>query len=115
MLKLEKSIRTIPEESGNLGAMIRSVRKSKGGDGVFCVVRSDATQGMMEIVPLLYARLEAKSRDIAVLGLAGSKKNALELVRQMVDEMAKRGEFAGAKPLGADEPYTEKELYEATK
>ena len=47
----------------------------------------------MEIVPLLYARLEAKTHDINVLGLAKNKTNAMELVRLLVDEMAKNGEF----------------------
>ena len=93
MLKLDKNIRTIPEESQELGAMIRAVRKSKGDEGVFCVTRSETTQGLMEIVPLLYARLEAKTHDINVLGLAKNKTNAMELVRLLVDEMAKNGEF----------------------
>ena len=89
MLKLERTIRTIPEESKELGAMVRAVRKSRGGDGVFCVMKSEATQGLMEIAPLLYARAEAQLRDIKVFGLARSKASALELVRQIVDDMAK--------------------------
>ncbi|MBP5462884.1 MAG: hypothetical protein J6Y20_12290 [Lachnospiraceae bacterium] len=93
MLRLNRTIRTIPEESGELGAMVRAVRKSRGGDGVFCVMRSEATQGLMEIAPLLYARFEAKQHDIEVFGLARSKANAMELVRLLVDEMAKNGEL----------------------
>ena len=93
MLKLERTIRTIPEESKELGAMVRAVRKSRGGDGVFCVMKSEATQGLMEIAPLLYARAEAQLRDIKVFGLARSKASALELVRQIVDDMAKEGKL----------------------
>ena len=93
MLKLAEKIQTIPDEAQELGAMIRAVRKSRGGDGVYCVMRSETTQGLMEITPLIYARMEAKQHDIEIIGLARSKTNALELVRQMVDEMAKTGKF----------------------
>lgn len=93
MLRLNSTIRTIPEESGELGAMVRAVRKSRGGDGVYCVMRSKVTQGLMEIAPLLYARFEAKQHDIDVFGLARSKAHAMELVRLIVDEMAKNGEL----------------------
>ncbi len=94
MLKLAKKIQSIPDESQELGAMIRAVRKSRGGDGVYCVMRSEATQGLMEITPLIYARMEAKQHDIEVIGLARSKAHAMELVRLMVDEMARNGEFS---------------------
>ena len=93
MLRLNSTIRTSPEESGELGAMVRAVRKSRGGDGVYCVMRSEVTQGLMEIAPLLYARFEAKQHDIEVFGLARSKAHAMELVRLIVDEMAKNGEL----------------------
>ena len=93
MLRLSKQVRTIPEETGDLGVMIRAVRKSKGGEGLYCVMRSEATNGLMEIAPLIYARLEAKQHDIDVFGLAKTKSNAMELVRILVDEMAKSGKL----------------------
>lgn len=93
MLKLEKTIHTIPEETQELGAMVRAVRRNKGDEGIFCVMRSEATQGLMEIAPLAYARIEAKQHDISVFGLAKGKAHAIELVRLIVDEMAKNGDF----------------------
>lgn len=93
MLKLSSKVRTIAEESGELGSMIRAVRRNKDSEGVYCVMHSDATEGLMEIAPLAYARLEARDRDITVFGLAKGKTNALELVRQIVDSMAKQGRF----------------------
>ena len=96
MLTLQGNVRTIAEDADELGVMIRAVRRKKGGEGVYCVTRSKLTQGLMEIIPLAYARMEAKDHDVTVLGLAKGREHALELVRQMVDEMAKNGSL----PLG---------------
>lgn len=93
MLKLSKKVRTIPEEADELGKMIRAVRSKRAGEQVFCVMRSEETPGMMEIVRLAFAKIEAEKHDVTVFGLAGSRENALELVREIVDEMAKQGRF----------------------
>ena len=93
MLKLSSRVKTIEEDADDLGTMIRAIRKNRGGEGVYLVTHSDATQGLMEITPLAYARIEAAKRDIDVLGVAKSRENALELVRCMVEEMAKSGNF----------------------
>jgi len=93
MIKLSKNIRTIAEDADELGSMIRAVRRNKGGEGVFCVLRSDATEGLMEIVPLSFAVSEAARRELCVFGLAKGKTHAMELVRILVDEMAQRGSY----------------------
>ncbi|MBR5713078.1 MAG: hypothetical protein IKX54_05735 [Lachnospiraceae bacterium] len=93
MLKLSKKLRTTETDAPELGTMVRAVRRKRGGEGVFCVMHSEATNGMMEIAPLSYAKFEAGKRDITVFGLAKSKKEALELVRQIVDDLAKKGQW----------------------
>ena len=52
MLTLQGNVRTIAEDADELGVMIRAVRRKKGGEGVYCVTRSELTQGLMEIIPL---------------------------------------------------------------
>ena len=47
MLTLQDNVRTIAEDADELGVMIRAVRRKKGGEGVYCVTRSELTQGLM--------------------------------------------------------------------
>ena len=94
MLKISKQVRTVEEQKEELGAMIRAVRNPKRAErSLYCIVHSETTDGIMEIEPLaaLYAEMKAKSTDVLVIGIAKGKASALELVRQIVEDMAKTG------------------------
>ncbi len=67
------------------------LRHNKFQVGIYVILMAPDPQNLMEVIPasLLHQSYYQK-QDLFVLGIAGSKREAYELVRQLIEEVYKQ-------------------------
>ena len=64
------------------------LRHNKFQLGVYIILMAPDPQNLMEVIPASLLRQPYyQKQDLFVLGIAGSKKEAYELVRQLIEEV----------------------------
>ncbi len=85
MVTISKNVQFAVDDKKLCRRWLRAVKKRKDVlEPVYCITCANPRIGVAEVEPLYTVAMEAQKRDILVVGLAGTRDSAFELLQQML-------------------------------